>query len=334
MVRSTTSREKEKSAMPFVMVRDGKIRADKLEYNVVEHCNYSCDECSHFSPYLPRRLPDFDVFRHDLAALARVYRVRMFRFVGGEPLLRKDLGDFIAAVRESRIAGAIEICTNGSLLSAIDDALYRGIDRLCVSWYPDERCDQAKIDLAKRKCGELGVALKIEPITRFRTMQIDRAIADDALLQQIYGSCQIAHSWGCQTFHDGCFYLCSRPLFTAAYLGKLEMPAPDFSAVDSCPLHEADLLPRLIAYLSRAAPLESCRYCLGTVGKYVPWRQMSPLERKRPPRLDRDAALSISRVRLRCLLFCARLERAIMRVVPSEWLNRLLKRIKLAVIRD
>jgi Radical SAM superfamily len=320
--------------MPFVTVKDGRIQSEKLEYNVVEHCNYSCDECSHLSPYLPRRFPEFGDFQRDLTALARVYRVRRFRFVGGEPLLRKDIGAFIAAVRQSGIAGSIEICTNGSLLHTVNDDVFQQIDRLAISWYPDERCDQAKIDLAKRKCSQFSVDLKVERINRFRIMQIDRANGDEPLRQQIYRSCLIAHSWGCQTFYDGRFYMCSRPLFTVAYLEKLGIRAPDLPSMDGCPLHEGDLLPRLLAYLSRHAPLESCRYCLGTVGKYVQWRQLASNERKVPSRPERDAKKCISRVRLAYLLTCARAELAVLRILPSQKVNRLLNLAKIIIIRD
>ena len=107
----------------------------------------------------------------------------------------------------------IEVCSNGALLHRVDDAIFRAIDKLSISWYPDDRCGPDKIDLARRKCLEHGVQLKVERIERFRTMQQDTAIGDANLVKRIFQSCQIAHSWGCQTFLDGRFYLCSRPLF-------------------------------------------------------------------------------------------------------------------------
>ena len=38
--------------MPFVTVVAGRLHAQKLEYNLVDHCNLSCRECSHLSPFL------------------------------------------------------------------------------------------------------------------------------------------------------------------------------------------------------------------------------------------------------------------------------------------
>jgi hypothetical protein len=330
--------------MPFASVTDGRIVAPKLEYNVVEHCNYSCDQCSHFSPYLRQGFPALASFERDLGALAPLYHVGRFRFVGGEPLLRKDIADFIAAVARSGIADGIEICTNGSLLATVDDAVFRGIDRLSISWYPDARCDQGKIDLARRKCADFGVRLKVEKIDRFRSMQVDRPLEDAQLVDRIFRSCLIAHSWGCQTFHEGRFYLCSRAIFTGAYLQKpglrdpgLREPgrvAPDFIADDGCPLHEPDLLARLAVYLNRQEPLKSCAYCLGTVGKYAAWRQLPPDERKAPARAGSDAAQRVATPRMRYLLGWARLEKWLLRRIPSPRLNRGLNLLKNLPIRD
>jgi hypothetical protein len=182
--------------MPFVAVHDGVIRAGKLEFNLASHCNYACDECSHFSPHVAPALADLGNFQRDLEALARVYRARRFRFVGGEPFLHKRILDYVEAVRSSGIAELVQVCSNGSLLHKVDDALFRAIDLLSISWYPDERCDATQIELARRKCAEHGVRLKVESIDRFRRMQLDAPTEDDGLVDRIYRSCQIAHSWG------------------------------------------------------------------------------------------------------------------------------------------
>ena len=40
------------ATMPFVVERGGFLCSNKLEYNLVDHCNLSCRECSHLSPYV------------------------------------------------------------------------------------------------------------------------------------------------------------------------------------------------------------------------------------------------------------------------------------------
>ena len=65
--------------MPFVAEKDGLLYAHKLEYNLADHCNLSCRECSHLSPYVRKNFVPIDTFTRDLFRLAEVYRVQRFR---------------------------------------------------------------------------------------------------------------------------------------------------------------------------------------------------------------------------------------------------------------
>jgi organic radical activating enzyme len=320
--------------MPFITVADGLIRSSKLEFNLAAHCNFSCAECSHFSPHLAPTLADYDTFVRDLGALAKVYRVKRFRFVGGEPLLHKQILDYIEAVRTSGIADSIQICSNGSLLHKAEDQLFRAIDSLSISWYPDARCDAEKIRLAQHKCRQHGVKLKVERIDHFRLMQLDEPIHEQRLVDRVYRSCQIAHSWGCQTFLDGYFYLCSRPLFLGSYLGLKGIDLGHRPETEGVALHEDRLQARLLAYLRRTDPLPSCSYCLGTVGQHRPWRSLDKQERRNPPLSERDAAAHVDHARMRYLLAFSRMEGALLSMVPSQRLARVLAVIKNLPIGD
>lgn len=320
--------------MPFVSVKQGKIQSVKIEFNLAEHCNFSCDECSHLSPYMPTRTASLDTFKRDLDALGAVYHVGRFRFVGGEPFLHKDILSFIRAVRDSGFAEKIQICSNGSLIQKVPDEVFQEIDMLSVSWYPDARTDQAKVDYAKEKCERFGTVFKLEKIDRFRAMNLDQPIEDKVLLDQIYKTCQIAHSWYCQTFYDGHFYLCSRPLFTNPYLEHKGLKAPDLRKVDGIPLHAPDLSARLLRYLSSDTPILSCKYCLGTVGKYVPWRQLNLEERRTTDQLERGAEAMVDQARLNYLRAWTRVERSFLKRVPSLRAARALNIVKNGPIQD
>ncbi len=319
--------------MPFVTSAAGRVQSIKIEYNLVDGCNYSCRECSHYSPFMAHKSADLEAFDADVRALEPVYHVRRFRFVGGEPLLHKQLLEFVRTVRRSGIADTIEVVTNGSLLDRVDDAVFREVDMFSISWYRDKRFDQAKLDRTTERCRRFGTQLKVRKIDEFRMMQLDEPITDDRLLQQVFDSCQIAHTWYCQTFYEGRFYLCSRPLFTESYLGQKRTSVGSFQEDDGVGLHEPELLKRLTRYLTRTEPLASCSFCLGTVGKKVPWGQMSPEERKSTAPLSRRAETSISSGMLRYLLGWARLERAVLRLAPSLHLSRALHLVKEAFLR-
>ena len=312
--------------MPFVAVKNDIIHSIKMEFNLSFHCNLSCAECSHNSPYLRPKLASLNSFRHDIRALEKVYRVGRFRFVGGEPLLHPQLLLFIEAVKDSGIAKQVQVCTNGSLLHRVDEALFRELDVLSISWYPNH-CDDSKINRAKELCARYGTKLKIEIVKGFRSMNVDDPM-EPILTKKVFDSCQIAHSWYCQTFFDGMFYLCSRPLFTSPYRLKKGLEGPDFSIFDGLEIHAPNLLERLLSYLARKDPLASCRHCLGTVGMYHTWRSLSTEERNKPEIISKSAKLLIDYRRMRYFYRWERFLRKFMPYIPYLSLARVLTMLR------
>jgi organic radical activating enzyme len=320
--------------VPFVSTIAGRIHSDKLEYNLVDHCNFSCDECSHFSPYLKQHALPLDTFVKDLRRLAEVYRVRRFRFVGGEPLLNKDILGFVAAVRDSEICKTIEVVSNGVLLDRVPDEFYKQIDSLKVSRYPDKRCSSEALEYAKVQCQQYGTLFRIEKIDSFRRMQVRDPIADDQAVSDIFTTCMIAHTWSCQTFYDGYFYLCSRPIYTGQYQQKLSEATIDFRQSDGVALHRELLLERLLVALRSSNPLAACNYCLGTVGKKQVWRQLSSAERRVPVLPPVQPSEFIDQRKLRLLLKWRRVEKFLLSIVPLRKLARGLAMLTTAVVGD
>jgi organic radical activating enzyme len=319
--------------MPFVAEKAGYLRSHKLEYNLADHCNLSCRECSHLSPYMRKRFPSADGFERDLFRLAQVYRVHRFRFVGGEPLLNREILRFVQMVRRSGIATEVEVVTNGLLLERLDEELLQHLDSICVSAYPAAGDLTRVLRSTQQRCRRHGVRLTVEHIDRFRRMQLPGPNADQALVETIFKSCLIAHTWSCQTFYEGFFYLCSRPIYTASYLDKRGVPVGNIKQIDGVALHEPELLVRLRTYLESAKPLSACQHCLGTVGKYEPHAQLDHNERKHPS-APAAAYDSIDSKRLRRLLRWQRATSAILDRVPSLRASRLLAMAQTALIGD
>jgi cyclic pyranopterin phosphate synthase len=320
--------------MPFVTQRGGLIHGQKLEYNLVDHCNLSCRECSHLSPYLKKNALPFDVFVRDITRLATVYRALRFRFVGGEPLLNKGILDFIRAVRDSRIAPKIEIATNGVLLQRMPPALFEAVDSISVSLYPSAPIPEEEMAELQKRCRQHDVVLKVDHIDRFRRMQVRQPTADAGLVRGIFDSCLIAHTWGCQTFYDGHFYLCSRPIYTDAFLEKLGQPSQELRQRDGIPLHEPDLGKRLLTYLNSRKPLEACRHCLGTVGRYESHEQLTADQRKFPAQHQPPASSGIDLSRLRDLTRWHRMRDGVLHTFPSGKLARVLNALGTAAVGD
>ncbi len=284
-----------------------RIQRGYLEYFLVDHCNLRCAHCSHFSPFMPPRSANLEDLERDLKALAEVMQVGRLRLLGGEPLLNRQLPDFIDIIRESQIAREIGLCTNGVLLHKARPETLAKLDWLDVSLYPGTIPDSATIKAtAQRICQELGLKLSLYEKPEFRYQIIDQPIEDDSTVQAIFDSCKIAHGGfnifhdGCHTFYQGHYYRCNRPAYTRQYLvGGREQDAnlPDFSEIDGVCLHRPDLKQRLVEYLLDDQPLKSCRWCLGTCGVKQPHRMLTREEiKQRAPSqlaleevLDREA---------------------------------------------
>ena len=318
--------------MPFVSEKDGRLYSHKIEYNLADHCNLSCRECSHLSPYVRKQFPSLPGFEQDVRRLAEVYRVQRFRFVGGEPLLNRELVLFARAVRESGIAREIEIVTNGVLLERVDDEILHHVDSIAVSVYPSAGDLTSLLRSTRERCRQHGVRLRVEHIGQFRRMQVPLA-NDSQLTEQVFNSCLIVHTWSCQTFYGGFFYLCSRPIYTDTYLLKRGLPPGHFRQIDGIALHEPHLLSRLRSYLQLAVPLAACKHCLGTVGKYDVHTQLTHEERKHPP-APVNASESIDATRLRRLLQWQAATGAILKRVSSQRISRLLAMAQTAVMGD
>ncbi|VAW84374.1 hypothetical protein MNBD_GAMMA16-1938, partial [hydrothermal vent metagenome] len=263
-----------------------------------------------------------------------VYHAERFRFVGGEPLLNPHILDYVKVVRESGISSFIEIATNGVLLDRASDELFESVDRISVSWYPDPRSHERIIESAGEKCRRHKTEFRVERISKFRTIQVAGPIDDQRVVNDIYQSCMIAHTWHCQTFYDGRFYLCSRPIFTAVYLQRLDVPAPDFHELDGELLHQPDLRERLIERLSSRQPLKACEYCLGTVGRYAPWTQLPAQSRRSPPQPLPLRRESISWKRMKFLLVWRKIESGLLKCFPSARLAKYLSVVLTGIIGD
>ena len=109
-----------------------------LRVSVTDRCNFRCRYCmprERFGKqhaFLPRaELLTFE----ELSRVVGLLRgsLRKVRLTGGEPLLRKDLADFVAMLAQGS-GPAIALTTNGVLLPQFAEALARaGLERLTVS---------------------------------------------------------------------------------------------------------------------------------------------------------------------------------------------------------
>jgi hypothetical protein len=245
---------------------DGRIATRALEAHVVDDCNLTCAECCSYSPHLPRWRVAPDDLAHDLVLARRVVAPRVFKLVGGEPLLHPSLVELVEIARRSEIAPIISLTTNGLLLPRMPDALWSAIDAMTISLYPAPSLDVDARAAIEERAARFDVALNWKVQDRFVTMNRDEPCNDAAQTTAIFSRCWLRER--CHMVRRGRFYTCTRPPHLQAYLGGTDFER-DGVALDGL------AVPDLLAYLRAERPLSACAHCRGGDGPLVPHRLLT-----------------------------------------------------------
>ena len=158
--------------MPFVTSAAGRVQSIKIEYNLVDGCNYTCRECSHFSPFMAHKSADLEAFDADLRALEPVYHVRRFRFVGGEPFLHNSCSTSCAASAERHRRHH----RGGHERLAPRPRRRRRLPRGRLVQHqlvPGPAVRPGETRPRDRRCRRFGTQLKVRKVDEFRMMQLD-----------------------------------------------------------------------------------------------------------------------------------------------------------------
>jgi organic radical activating enzyme len=270
------------------------IHRNRLEFFVTDHCQLRCRNCATLSEYSPVKFASLDSFQKDIDALAKVMKVELFRFIGGEPLLHKNIVDFIKIVRESGIASTIAVVTNGQFIERQPKELFSVVDEIHISAYPGTtfdyknilkflECDRDVIDLPNGiwfhtwKTSQ-GTTVIYTPFDEFGVFFLPYK-RTEAETQDTYNKCPVAYEWGCHVIRDGYYYKCVKPFLQKRYNIEHNLEVEfDYEVVDGIPLHEENLEERMNTYLQSKTPLKSCYSCTALLGEKLPHIQM-PMKR-------------------------------------------------------
>lgn len=252
---------------------DNKIYTQKAcEINIVAHCNLSCRSCSHLSPTFSKYFEAPDNIFDNCSILAKYYRPKYIKLLGGEPLLHPNLIQVLEAVRNSGISNYIQVMTNGLLLAKMSDEFWQKVDEVYVSVYPEKGIDSEDLKIYEQKAKLHNVSFQCFYFDNFRESYSEIGTTDKNLVQQIYSTCKLAHTWRCHTVANGYFYKCPRSLFIPKAINNdILQPNKDGIKIIDSPEFTKDLL----AYLESTEPLTSCYHCLGNVGKLFVHEQQS-----------------------------------------------------------
>lgn len=96
-----------------------------LEINIADGCNLNCRGCLHFSNlYSPNDFPDPDELLKTIEEITKHCEIFQFRVLGGEPLLFKELPEFLEKLRKILPDTDLAVISNGILIPKYNKKLY------------------------------------------------------------------------------------------------------------------------------------------------------------------------------------------------------------------
>lgn len=116
-----------------------------IEFHLCDSCNLKCKGCGHSSNIITKpNFPNLEVFEESLGGLKdRFSDIKRFRFMGGEPLLNKDIDKFLYVFRRYFPKADVFVVSNGLLLTKmpeyVTDAFYENNVVVQLSQYKPTR---------------------------------------------------------------------------------------------------------------------------------------------------------------------------------------------------
>lgn len=225
-----------------------------LEYHVADHCNLNCKYCTHYSPLVKEPVfTDFEKWKKDLSRLKMyIDDIGIIRILGGEPLLNKELPEYIEYTRKLYPSAIIYIVTNGMLLDRLSEDLISTMKRnmafFHISYYPPL---ENRIDAIKKNLVDKDIAFAITPmIQKFNKTQLLNAEADEDFFYDCFQAT-------CTCVHDGKIAPCYAPFTTKYFNDAFDKKLPVDEGINL--FNEENTLEDI--KLNLLYPLERCKYC-------------------------------------------------------------------------
>jgi len=243
------------------------------EINIVDHCDFSCMGCSHFSPIAEKRVSPLETVRSDLQRMSEltVQNVDEIHILGGEPLLHPDLKKILVEARKHFPDTVISVITNGIRLANQDEEFWETCrsNRITieVTKYP------AKIDYDKliKLVESKKVAFKYHSYTGKATKTLYKMPLDldgKQSAEQSFTDCTLANRW--IALMDGKIYTC-QVAPNVHHFNKRFGTDLDLEEGDYLDIYKVNDIDEILIFLSTPKPF--CRYCkTGEIINGIPWQ--------------------------------------------------------------
>ncbi|MDR1653713.1 MAG: 4Fe-4S cluster-binding domain-containing protein [Prevotellaceae bacterium] len=232
-----------------------------LHLHLADHCNLNCRGCDNFSPLSPEIFPDFQAFTNDCEQISKICgdRIDEVQLLGGEPLLNKQIIDYLNVTRKFFPKIPIKIITNGILLPKMKSEFWESARQndieIVVTKYPiniDFQSLKQKVNDEKIRFSFYGNT-EIVP----KTMEcVPLDLQGNQNARDSFLRCSRANR--CVAVDNGKLYTCSLVPYVKyfnSFFGKnLEISQTDFLNI-----YEIKNMEQIVNYLCK--PLKFCRFC-------------------------------------------------------------------------
>lgn len=241
---------------------------DFMEVHAADHCNLNCKNCSMFSGLVKGEVyADYEKTAAGLRKLKEFFtHVKVFRVLGGEPLLNERLSDYLYLIREIYPYAEIRVISNGILVPKMSGELIQALRENDVSFivtgYPalDGIADQVN-DFLRGK--------KIRHVVSPTVMQFQKIYnaGGNSDIRSTFSNCNWKNT--CANMKKGRIAACFVPFVFPYFSEQFKLDLPKDESID---LFEAGLTTEIIR-TRMEQPMELCKYCVSE-RCFAKWERM------------------------------------------------------------
>lgn len=225
-----------------------KLAHDVIKYDIVEHCNLNCKNCSHFSQFKTTKERSVEYIEADVKRLCEKIEMKEFHIFGGEPLLHSNIVGVMSVLR--KVLGdtvEIRLLTNGLKILTMKDSFFLMAKAQNIVIELTEYILKVDYPKIEEKIRSHGIPLVVRVTSEFFNF-VDPSGKQDA--EESFRQCSVCpHTY----YEDGNIFLCayvkSVPFVNNHFGHKIEY---DYVSIQE----STESIQR---YLSH--PCSTCRFC-------------------------------------------------------------------------
>jgi len=238
-----------------------KLHLKHIEYEIVDHCNLRCQNCTKFSYLKEKRNLSLSQIKQDFIKINDRFKLDEFTILGGEPLLHPEIIGIILAAKKIFTDTKLKIISNGTTFLKKSPLFYNILASskilIEISKY-DLKLDYNKMkDLSR----SLGINFRFIDKPVFTEFVNNEGTSNP---QNSFKACR--DSFFCPNFRDEMLYTCgfaysSKFLSNNNYISKkaLDLGISIYASNNE-----------ILSYLNR--PVSTCSFCKAEDNIQKPWK--------------------------------------------------------------